>query len=69
MVAGLAAGLRGAARRGGLGLFLAGALALTLIWSAFDFRLLRQDFRFHAVLLGGIALGLGLPRREAPCAS
>ena len=73
VVAGLAAGLRGAARRGALapelGLFLAGALALTLIWSAFDFRLLRQDFRFHAVLLGGIALGLGLPRREAPCAS
>lgn len=73
VVAGFAAGLRGAARRGGLvpelGLFLAGALALTLIWSAFDFRLLRQDFRFHAMLLGGIALGLGLPRREAPCAS
>ncbi len=74
VVGGLAAGVRQEVRSGAvpaeLGLFLAGALALTLIWSAFDFRLLTQDFRFYAVLLGGIALGLGLPRRGVvACAS
>lgn len=74
VLGGLAVGLRREVRRGlvpaDLGLFLAGALALTLIWSAFDFRLLTQDFRFYAALLGGIALGLGLPRRGAvACAS
>ena len=76
VVGGLAAGLRREIRSGALpaelGLFLAGALALTLIWSAFDFRLLTQDFRFYAVLLGGIALGLGQPqprRGRAACAS
>lgn len=72
LLTGLGAGLSGAARAGAvppeLALFLAGALAITLIWSAFDFRLLTQDFRFHAVLLGGIAFGLGLPRRGTPCA-
>jgi O-antigen ligase len=73
VLAGLGVGLRRAARAGNLppqlGVFLAGALTITLVWSAFDFRLLTQDFRFHTVLLGGIAFGLGLPRREAPCAS
>ncbi len=74
VVGGLGAGLCRQARSGALpaelGLFLAGALALTLIWSAFDFRLLTQDFRFYTVLLGGLALGLGLPRRGATaCAS
>lgn len=74
LVGGLAAGVRREVRSGAvpaeLGLFLGGALALTLIWSAFDFRLLTQDFRFYAVLLGGIALGLGLPRRGVvACAS
>lgn len=76
LVGALAVGLRREVRSGAvpaeLGLFLAGALALTLIWSAFDFRLLTQDFRFYAVLLGGIALGLGLPqprRGRAACAS
>lgn len=74
VLGGLAVGLRREVRAGSvpadLGLFLAGALALTLVWSAFDFRLLTQDFRFYAALLGGVALGLGLPRRGAvACAS
>ena len=74
VLGGLAVGLRRKVRAGSvpteLGLFLAGALALTLVWSAFDFRLLTQDFRFYAALLGGVALGLGLPRRGAvACAS
>lgn len=73
VLAGLGAGLHRAARAGTLppqlGMFLTGTLAITLVWSAFDFRLLTQDFRFHIVLLAGIAFGLGLPRREAPCAS
>ena len=73
VLAGLGAGLHRAARAGTLppqlGMFLTGTLAITLVWSAFDFRLLTQDFRFHVVLLAGIAFGLGLPRREAPCAS
>lgn len=73
VLAGLGLGLQRAVRAGALppqlGVFLAGALAITLVWSMFDFRLLTQDFRFYTVLLGGIAFGLGLPRREAPCAS
>lgn len=72
-LAGLGFGLHRAVRAGALppqlAVFLVGALAITLVWSAFDFRLLTQDFRFHTVLLAGIAFGLGLPRREAPCAS
>lgn len=74
VLGGLAVGLRRQVRMGSvpaeLGLFVAGALGLTLVWSAFDFRLLTQDFRFYAVLLGGIALGLGQLRRGAvACAS
>lgn len=73
VLVGLGAGLRRATQAGALppqlAVFLAGALSITLVWSAFDFRLLTQDFRFHTVLLAGIAFGLGLPRREAPCAS
>lgn len=49
--------------------YLAGALVLTAVWSLSDFRLFRLDFRLYTVLLAGIALGLGLPRREASCAS
>lgn len=73
VVAALAAGV---ARRAGndperhdLTRFLAGVLVLTAVWSVSDFRLLRLDFRLYAVLLAGIAFGLGLPRREAECAS
>ncbi|MDD3651684.1 O-antigen ligase family protein, partial [Immundisolibacter sp.] len=49
--------------------FLAGVLVLTAVWSLFDFRLFRLDFRLYVALLAGIAFGLGLPRQEAPCAS
>lgn len=73
VLVGLGVGVRRAVRTAALAppivIFLAGALSITLIWSAFDFRLLTQDFRFYTVLLGGIAFGLGLPRREATCAS
>jgi O-antigen ligase len=73
VLVGLGLGLQRAVRSGALppqlGVFLGGALAVALVWSAFDFRLLTQDFRFYTVLLAGIAFGLGLPRREAPCAS
>lgn len=69
----LALGLRRAARDGlqapDLLRFLFGVLVLTAVWSLFDSRLFTQDFRLYAVLLGGIALGLALPRRRRPCAS
>jgi O-antigen ligase len=72
VVAALAAGVARHAPDGDrhdLTRFLAGALVLTAVWSVSDFRLLRLDFRLYVVLLAGIAFGLGLPRREAPCAS
>jgi hypothetical protein len=71
-VAALAAGVARHAHDGDrhdLTRFLAGALVLTAVWSVADFRLLRLDFRLYTALLAGIAFGLGLPRREAQCAS
>lgn len=73
MVATLAAGVvrRGREDRAmdDLVRLLAAVLVLTAVWSASDFRLFRLDFRFYVVLLAGVALGLGLPRRCPPCAS
>lgn len=69
----LVLGLRRAARDGlqapDLLRFLFGALVVTAVWSLFDFRLFKLDFRLYGVLLAGIALGLGLPRCRRACAS
>lgn len=70
----LALGLRRAVRDGlqapDVLRFLLGVLVLTAVWSLFDSRLFTLDFRLYTLLLGGIALGLGLPRRGATaCAS
>lgn len=69
----LALGLRRAARDGlqapDLLRFLFGVLVLTAVWGLFDSRIFKLDFRLYAVLLGGIALGLAVPRRRRACAS
>lgn len=69
----LVLGLRRAVRDGlqapDLLRFLFGALVLTAVWSLFDSRLFKLDFRLYAVLLGGIALGLAVPQRRRACAS
>lgn len=69
----LALGLRRAARDGlkvpDLLRFLFGILVLTAVWSLFDSRLFKLDFRLYAALLAGIALGLAVPRRRHACAS
>lgn len=69
LACGVARGLRNRSEIADLTRFLAGVLVLTAVWSVSDFRLFRLDFRLYTVLLAGIAFGLGLPRREAPCAS
>lgn len=69
----LALGLRRAARDGlqapDLLRFLLGVLVLTAVWSLFDFRLFKLDFRLYSVLPAGIALGLAVPQRRRSCAS
>jgi O-antigen ligase len=69
LAAGVGRRLREEPAMADLARFLAGALVLTAVWSVADFRLFRLDFRLYAVLLGGVAFGLGLPRQEAACAS
>jgi O-antigen ligase len=45
-------------------LFLAGAFALTAVWSLSDFRLLHTDWRSYWILLGGSAYAFRLPSAD-----
>lgn len=66
----LVRGLRQARRNGFLRLdtflFLLGTLALNLVWSAFDFRMVHADWRFYWILFAGLSYAGGLRRQASP---